>query len=58
MVQLPAGSDAESWANVTKIEHTRHILLAVVLAARVLTVVLLIDIILVVWPNFLLFVTH
>jgi hypothetical protein len=57
MAQLPAVSDAESCANVTKIEQTRRISLAVVLAARVLTAILLIEVVVVVWHNFLLFLT-
>jgi hypothetical protein len=48
MAQLLGVSDAESCANVTKIEHTRRISLAVVLGVRVLTVILLIDIIVVI----------
>jgi hypothetical protein len=58
MAQLLGVSDAESCANVTKIEHTRCISLAVVLAARVLTAILLIEVVLVVRHNLLLFLTH
>jgi hypothetical protein len=58
MVQLLGVSDAESCANVTMIEHTRRIALAVVFAARVLTAILLIVVVLVLWHNFLLFLTH
>jgi hypothetical protein len=58
MAQLLGLSDAESGVNITKIEHTHRISLAVILAVRVLTTILLIDIVVIVWYNFMLLLTH
>jgi hypothetical protein len=58
VAQLLCVSDAESCANVTKMEHTRRITLAVVLAIRVtLIAIFVLDVLLVVWHNFPLFLT-
>jgi hypothetical protein len=58
MAQLPGVSEAESCADVTKIELTPRSLLALVLAVRVLTAIFLVEVVLIVWHNFLLFLTY